>query len=342
MKYISAVFFLFLLAASLGADTITTQDGATIVGKITSIESGKVTISTSFAGSITVDQKQVQTLQIDEALNIRLNDQTKLTGTVSTDANGNLQIRSDARSHTSSISNISTVWPKDAVDPQIAALQRKWDYEIAADITGKSGNSHEFGSAISGRAKLTGPQDTFLLYANYDRKKTDGSTSSDQFRGGIDYQLQFSDRLSWFVRNEAGYDKVKGIDFYDIAAAGIGYHFIKQPKHTLIGRTGLSYRYESYQDTMLKEDLNSLGLDFELSHEWSFEQSRIVNNITYTPAFESIHEYRIFHESFYEVPLSASLWKFRIGISNDYNANPGTGKDRLDTTYFARLVFTWN
>jgi len=30
-----------------------------------------------------------------------------------------------------------------------------------------------------------------------------------------------------------------------------------------------------------------------------------------------------------------------LGISNDYTSEPGIGIEKMDTTYFTRLVLTW-
>ncbi|HTQ30143.1 MAG TPA: DUF481 domain-containing protein, partial [Opitutaceae bacterium] len=184
------------------------------------------------------------------------------------------------------------------------------------------------------------PQDELQFYTGYNRQVTDHQKSADEFKAGTDYAAHFTDRNSWYVRDEGGFDRVMDIVFYDIAAAGFGYDFIKEPKHTLTGRAGLSYRYDNYKNPKTT-DVNSLGGDFELNHEWIFAISRLVNQLTYVPAFENFNNYVITHESFYEIPLANPAWKLRLGFSNDYNSQPGAGVKRLDTTYFTRLLLDW-
>jgi hypothetical protein len=82
-------------------------------------------------------------------------------------------------------------------------------------------------------------------------------------------------------------------------------------------------------------------LDFGINHEYTFGQSRIVNRLSYIPAFDDFMNFRVNHESFYEIPLASLAWKLRLGISNDYNSQPGTGVKKLDTNYFMRLVLNW-
>jgi hypothetical protein len=61
----------------------------------------------------------------------------------------------------------------------------------------------------------------------------------------------------------------------------------------------------------------------------------------YTPAFKEFSNYRLHHETTYEVPLTASLWKLKTGISNDYTSVPQPGVRRLDTLYFTSLILNW-
>ena len=51
--------------------------------------------------------------------------------------------------------------------------------------------------------------------------------------------------------------------------------------------------------------------------------------------------YRVHHETTYEMPITASLWKLKTGISNDYTSKPQPGVERLDTLYFTSLILNW-
>ena len=70
--------------------------------------------------------------------------------------------------------------------------------------------------------------------------------------------------------------------------------------------------------------------------------TKLVSDITYAPSFEDFGDYRVYHESSFEMPLGKSdFWKLRLGVSNEYNSLVVKGNDRLDTTYFSRLVLSW-
>ena len=326
-------------AALASADVVETKNGARIVGKVTKIDDGKVYVATDFAGDLAIKQSEVTGITTDAPVVVRLATGTTLEGALSTDG-GDLKISGADGQLSTKVDKVAATWAHGGVDPRIVALERHWSYEASVDIVGKTGNSEQLGTTAGFRATLKTPEDTLQFYTAYDRQVTNGTKSSDQFKAGVDYQDNFAGKLSWYARDEVGFDRVKDIDLYNTAAAGFGYDFIKEPKHVLTGRAGLSFRYEAYGNPA-HTDLKSMGLDFGLNHEWEFGTSKIVNRLSYVPSFQDFGNYRFTHESFYEIPMANPAWKLRMGVSNDYNSKPGPGVESLDTGYFTRLVLNW-
>lgn len=324
----------------LRADVVETKNGARLVGKVLEITGTSLSLETEYAGIVAIKQSEIVSVQTDSPLFVRLTAGTVIQGTLAPTTDGRLQISGGDGTITTNVANIAATWAPGGRDPAIAALDRAWVYEAAVDITGKTGNSEQTGTSVSFRATLAGPRDTLQFYGAYDRQVTDGEKSADQFRLGTDYQNNFSGRYSWYARDEGGFDRVKDIELYNIAAVGLGYDFIKNPLQTLTGRAGISYRYEGYEDP-LTEDVNSAGLDFGLNHRYQFKNSLLVNRISYVPSFDDFGNYRVVHESYYELPLTNPAWKLRLGVANDYTSVVPTNREKLDTTYFTRLVLNW-
>lgn len=333
-------------AVSALADVVETKNGARIVGQITKIEDGKIHVTTDYAGDLVIKQSEVAGIATDSPVNVRLASGTTLQGTVSSDNTG-IRIAGADGELSTQVDRVAASWTPDAEDPQIVAMkaemasrERKWVYEVALDVNGKTGNSDQLGTAVSGRATLKTPEDTLQFYSAYNRQETDNIKSADQFKAGVDYANNYDGKKSWYLRNEGGFDRVKDIDLYNIAAAGLGYDFLKEPKRTFTGRAGISFRYEGYKNPATT-DIKSAGLDFGLNHDWEFADSKLVNRLSYVPAFDDFGNYTVKHESFYEIPLADPKWKLRLGLSNDYNSQPGAGVKKLDTSYFTRLVLNW-
>lgn len=341
-----------VLALSLGwgsvlADVVETKSGARIVGQVTKIEDGKIYVSTDYAGDLVIVQSEVSGIQTDTPVVVRLASGTTLEGTVASEGDM-LRINGKDGELSTRVEKVAATWAPGEEDPQVVAMkkdlaskERKWAYEAAVDINGKSGNKSQLGTALSARATLKTAKDTLQFYTNYNRQESDGATSADQFKAGIDYQNNFSGKKSWYVRDEGGFDRVKDIEIYNVAAFGLGYDIIKEEKRTLTTRAGISFRYEGYKNPATS-DVKSSGLDFGLNHEWELEKSKLVNRLSLVPAFEDLGNFTLTHESYYELPLANPKWKLRVGLSNDYNSEPGVGVKELDTSYFTRLVLNWD
>lgn len=337
----SLTFVLFSLAAALlRADVIETKNGARIVGQIVQIDGGTIAVNTDYAGALAIKQSEVVSVTTDEPLAVRLASGTRIDGRIRSAPDGALQIVGEDGTITTQVAKVAASWKAGGKDPQLAALERHWAYEAALDVSGKTGNKEQLGTAASVRATLKTQQDTLQFYSAYNRQVSDHLKSADQFKAGVDYQNNFHGRVSWYARDEGGFDRVKDVQLYNIAAFGLGYDVVKSPKQVLTTRAGLSYRYEGYRNPTT-DDVSSAGLDFGLSHELTFENSKLVNRISIVPSFDDFSNYRWNHESYYELPLVAPFWKLRLGVSNDYNSKPGVGVEKLDTSYFTRLVLNW-
>jgi hypothetical protein len=319
------------------ADTIETSNGARIVGHIIAIDAGEISVDTTFAGKIKVKQSEVSSITTDAPIAVRLASGTRFDGRVTGGANGAIQIAGADGTISTTVEKIAASWTAGKVDP---AVDRHWTYEASVDIAGKTGNSEQLGSAAELRAVLKTSQDTLQFYSSYDRQVSDKVKSADQLKLGVDYQNNFAGRYSWYARDEGGFDRVKDIDLYNIAAAGLGYDFVKQPKRTTTGRVGVSFRYEGYK-TPGTASVKSAGLDIGLNNDLEFGNSKLVTRIAYVPAFEDFANFRFTHESYYQIPLANPSWKLRLGVTNDYNSRPPKTLEKLDTSYFTRLVLDW-
>lgn len=342
MKTPHALRWSLVVAAAFGctqllADTVDIKNGARIIGKVTKIDGGSVVVNTDFAGTVTIKQSEVTAISTDAPIAVRLASGTRFDGKVTASPGGGIQIAGSDGTISTSVDKISSTWTAGKVDP---AVDRHWAYEASVDVAGKTGNKEQIGTAGELRAVLKTTQDTLQFYSAYNRQISEGAKSADQFKAGVDYQNNFSGRYSWYLRDEGGFDRVKSIDLYNIAAAGVGFDVIKKPKQTLTGRAGLSFRYEGYKNS-ISPSVKSAGLDFGLNNDMEFGNSKLVNRLSYVPSFEDFGNYRITHESYYQIPLTNPNWKLRIGVSNDYNSQPPGRTERLDTAYFTRLVLNW-
>ena len=272
---------------------------------------------------------------------MRFADGSGIVGKIESPAADKVRITAAGKAIDSPVGNISATWAAGEEDPDVFALRRKWTYDAAADVTGRSGTNSELGTSYEFRAKLVGPLDTFQYFTEYNRQETGGTVSADQFKAGVDYADNFSAATSWYARDEGGFDRVNDITLYDVAASGLGYDFIKQKDQVFTGRAGLSYRYDEYSAPG-SSALSSAGADFELEYHYKTKKWQLSDRIAFVPAFQDLGNFIITHEFAFEIPIhQESLWKLSTGVTNNYDSRPVGGVDKLDTLYFTRLVLSW-
>jgi putative salt-induced outer membrane protein YdiY len=328
-----------LVGARLCADTVEVANGTKLIGKITKIHGGVITLETDYAGELSIKQVLVTKITTDHAVAVRFADGTGQIGVISAPTADKVHVRGATNSADVPVGNVAAIWAAGEEDPDVVALRRKWAYELDLDVNGQSGTQTGLSTALGYKAALVGPLDTFKYYGNYLRQETSGAVSADQAKAGVDYSDNFTAKTSWYVRDEIGFDRVNSVDFYDVAAGGLGYDFIKETNEVLTGRAGLSYRYDEYAPGT--PSLSSLGADFELEYMLKLKNAQLHDKIAFVPAFQDLGNYIITHELSYDVPIAKSHWKLSMGVSNDYNSRPVDGVDKLETLYFTRLVLAW-
>lgn len=334
---LSLALFLSVCAISfLRADVVVTKDGSRIVGKITRIDGGNVYVDTSYAGSLTIKQAEVVGITTDQPSGVRLASGVRVRGVLTT-TNSAVQIADPHIPTTTAVAKIAALWLQGSEDPRVAALERKWKFEASLNVNGESGNKNQLGTEAGFKATLANSVDSLQLYSDFNRQVSDSEESANQFKTGVDYADNYQDAESWYARDEGGFDRVMGISFYDIAALGLGHDLVKNRRETLTARFGLAYLYDSYHNPDTPS-VHSTGADIEVDHSFQMAIWKLTNHIAFDPTFADFHKFGIEHESGFEIPLAAPGWRLKLGVANDYNSKPGEGIQRLDTTYFTRLM----
>lgn len=339
MKNCPAILAALLLSATLSfADRISLADGSVLNGSIKSIKDGKAIVETAFAGEITIAADQIVKFTTASAVEIAKNDGSKLSGVIDqqndTAVIGTVPL---------TLGEIGYLWLPGEADPTIPPPPegRKWDGEISLDITGKTGNSEKFNGGIGTKANLTGPVDKLQLYGEATYNRENHETNTKKYVAGADYEQKIADtKNAWYAKLEFEKQTTSGLRLRSEAGAGYGYYFIDKERTKLRGRIGLTAKSRKYTDGTKSDALGGeASLHFEQDiQEWG----KLTTDLLYQPTFDSLHDYRIVHDSALDIPV---LFKFplalRLGVQNEYNSRTAADADRLDTTYYAKLLYKW-
>ncbi len=86
--------------------------------------------------------------------------------------------------------------------------------------------------------------------------------------------------------------------------------------------------------------VSSSGADFEMEYSKSFRKAEVHDRLAFVPTFQELGNYIINHDISYVIPITKSLWKLSIGMTNNFNSRPAPGVDELETLYYTRLVLS--
>lgn len=327
---------------TLTADQVDLIDGSRVKGQILSVEEGRLRIETAFAGVLVVPLEQVRALATDEAVNVSIAGQPSVLGRLGAAAD-------DAAPGPGEVTpvpaDVTALWRQGAESPtekhlrELAELQRrKWSYEATVAVTGRTGASDNMNAAMGGKATLSSEHDRLVLAARAERAEDEGEETANREFAGADYSWFLSPDHGWYARTSVEFDRVKSLDLRSSSAAGVSRKVIRSETEDLELRLGASYTYEKYS---VDPDFNSPGLDVSLLNSFTRGSAKLNTVLAYLPTFRDSANYRVRHESALEVPISESLWKFKVGLANEYQNIPPAGVDRFDTTYFTSLLLNW-
>jgi hypothetical protein len=333
-----------LLATTAVADRIELTNGSVVHGKLISAEDGKFTVETDFAGTILIAQEKITSFSTDQAVNVQLAAGSTVLGQVQPAGTGIAVVAADGQM-SAGTDKVAAVWRAGADSPearklkeQAAQSERKWAYEASVAINGRTGVSEKFAGAVGLKATLESSQDKLIFVLQAEKAEDNGVETANRQFAGADYSSFFSERNVWYARTSVEKDSIKALDLRSSTAFGLGRKLIKKEFQDLEMRLGLSYLYETYANGT---KFDSPGLDVAFIHAYQFKTGKMNNSLTYTPTFKDFANYRLRHETTYEMPITASLWKLKTGVSNEYTSVTQPGVERLDTLYFTSLILNW-
>lgn len=226
-----------------------------------------------------------------------------------------------------------------------APLDPVWKYEADLDVNGRSGNvnSSGFAAGIRAAGEHANVSRTTLSLRGKNATQEDALgadvKSADELRGQAAYERTLAEKTFWYVRADAGYDNVRNLDLIALGSAGLGYRFLKDDKGSLDLRAGLGYRQE--EGSAGVEDVSAAALDAGLNFERDLGWGQLRIQLDLIPSLEDLADLTLRHEASLELLGKDSPLSLRVGLLQDYRSEVVAGDEKLQNTYFVRLVYRW-
>lgn len=323
-----------IMVTAAYADRLTLSDGSVINGTLKSITDGKAVVVTDFAGEITIPADKVVKLNTTESVEVATVSGKRESGSLAVGEG------SEAAAISLPMADIKFLWTAGMADPTLPP-RRKWDGEVSLDVAGKTGNTEKFNGGAGVIVNLTGPIDKLKLRANAEYARENHATNTKKYLAGIDYERHlFDTEAIWYANGEVEQQTTSGLRLREEVGTGVGYYVIDEARTKLRVRAGFTAKSRKFIDGSHSDTTGAeAGLHYEHDiQEWG----KWVTDLTYQPTFDNIHDYRVLHESSLDIPVLFQYpMSLRVGVSNEYNSRTAPGARRMETSYFAKMVFKW-
>jgi putative salt-induced outer membrane protein YdiY len=330
-------FLLFFQASVVivKADEIHLNNGDRITGDIITMEDGKLIISTSYAGEISVTWAEVVSLKSDDTIRIILSDETDINGITGEAGKGKLRLRTDNIDETVSfdLAEVKSINP-----PTEPVVKLKGHLNIG--LTSSKGNTENESQHLDGEFVARTEKNRYTVGAEINRADDDGEQTVNNSVGYLKYDHFMTDK--YFVYSNAFFekDKFKDLNLRTALGLGAGYQFLEKPLINLSIEGGLAY---------INEDLeNDLDEDYQ-SARWALNFDKYLLD----KAVQFFH----FHEGFLGFEEKSDLFirsrtGFRLPIYKAFNATlqfnydwdkmPAAGREKSDIMYIFNLGYQFD
>ncbi|MBP5957177.1 DUF481 domain-containing protein [Pseudomonas anatoliensis] len=244
----------------LRADTVWMKNGDKLTGTITVFDGGKLLIQTKYAGAVTIDWKEVKTLDSDQHLLVK---QDAYTGEVSKSLtaaeDGKVTLANGEAPKTVELASIQQILkPK----PVVEDLVWKGNVDLALDYqrAEKDTDDYDVGfktSARHGRWR-------HIAEGEYNREVQDDVTTTDNWRAEYSLDRFLTDQWFWQGRLNYKRDHIEELARQRVVGTGPGYQFWDDELGafslgSLLNRTDYEYKdgsKDNFYSVAMKWDYN--------------------------------------------------------------------------------------
>lgn len=336
--------------ATARADVVHTADGSRLVGTIKVMSGDKLVIETDIAGRLEIDAAKVVAVETSAPVTVEFDSGDRLVGVMTAPGGGDSSVMQTALGELEvDAGRIKSMWRVGEPSPEVVAERElaakrleaykpDWNFTLEAGVNMTEGNTETLNARGRLDLKRKTQDDLLAFFLAADYAENNDIRNRNEIRGGVTYENDLTQKWFWYSRLLLEYDEFENLDLRSLAAAGVGYYWIRRPEHELKNRMGVGYRHEAYNDGVTRDEaVLDLGLDYRVDIAPWLQFTHTAN---YSPEFEDFDNYRLDFDTALLVPLKPDVLKFKIGMRNEYNSRPRGGLERLDNTYYANLVIT--
>lgn len=334
--FFSAVSLAYAEAGALAPDEIVLKNGSRLLGTVTAVRDGVVTIETDFAGSLSVDMEQVDTLRTRDPVVVLLANDAVLEDAPLLILDDSLVVATDAATAPAvPLADLSVVNP----EPWELGNGYQWSGLLNFALVMQRGNTDTDELDYRLNSVWRSKEDRYTVKFDGEIDEANGEKNADNWLALAKWDYFLTDPNYWGMHVAAEKDKFQDLDLRYRVGPYLGRQYFDQPLFSMSAELGVAYVNETYnvaedQDYpastwSLEATSDYLGGDskmyFNQEGIWNLDEtSEVIVNSTFGLSF----------------PL---MWNFEAAaeILWEYDSGAVEGIDDTDETYNIRIGYAW-
>lgn len=242
------------------ADTVWMKNGDKLTGTITVFDGGKLLIQTKYAGAVTIDWKEVKTLDSDQHLLVKQDAYTgEMSKSLTAADDGKVTLANGEAPKTVELASIQQILkPK----PVVEDLVWKGNVDLALDYQRAEKDTDDYDVGFKTTARHG--RWRHIAEGEYNREVQDDVTTTDNWRAEYSLDRFLTDQWFWQGRLNYKRDHIEELARQRVVGTGPGYQFWDDELGafslgSLLNRTDYEYKdgsKDNFYSVAMKWDYN--------------------------------------------------------------------------------------
>jgi len=317
------------------SDEVFMKNGDRLTGTVKTTRDKKLILKTSYSGEIGIALADIQRVVTDKPVSVTLDDESKLTGILSSPDGAGMRIAADVdqEAQTVSMANIAAI-----AIPEIPGVKIKGSSNVGLDMN--RGNTDQDTYHGDAESIFRWPDDRVTLGGSGDLEKSNGKKTKQQATLGGKYDRFLSKQ--WYLYSGLGFehDKFADLTLRTTVSAGSGYQIYETDRTNLSIEAGPAYIWEDY-DKSEDDDYAAahwgLRFDHYLVEAWKLQA---FHKHTLDWSLEDSSAYLFKSATGLRFPILDRL-QATLQVNFDRNNSPAAGAKKDDYEYLLTGGYTW-
>jgi putative salt-induced outer membrane protein YdiY len=317
------------------ADEVFMKNGDRLTGTVKATRDKKLILETSYSGVIGIALAEIQRVVTDKPVSVTLDDDTKLTGILSSPDGTAMRIAADVDQQARAVdmAHVAAI-----AIPEIPGVKIKGSSNVGLDMN--RGNTDQDTYHFDAESIFRWPNDRVTLGGSGDLEKSNGEKTKQQATLGGKYDHFLNKK--WFVYSGLGFehDKFADLTLRTTVSAGSGYQIYETDRTNFSVEAGPAYIWEDY-DTSENQDYAAghwgLRFDHYLVEAWKLQA---FHKHSLDWSVEDASAYLFKSQTGLRIPILDSL-QSTVQVNFDRNNSPAAGAKKNDYEYLLTGGYVW-